>query len=183
MKKICILVILLISSLSFGLTFKDGKQVDGSSQKATNMQTSKNEGEVRSFKPFDCSKLETEYLRINNRNDCIIIQELSNKYEIKSLNNIYSCNKPIICFSNKMKETDNQIKFFLNNKMYNNKYVLKKTNEGKKIIKSLFNKLNTNPKKYIRNDLLKTGIKERVIADFIAGMTDRFAINLNRNFK
>ena len=106
-----------------------------------------------------------------------------NKYEIKSLNNIYSCNKPIICFSNKMKETDNQIKFFLNDKMYNNKYVLKKTNEGKKIIKSLFNKLNTNPKKYIRNDLLKTGIKERVIADFIAGMTDRFAINLNRNFK
>ena len=106
-----------------------------------------------------------------------------NKYEIKSLNNIYSCNKPIICFSTKMKEADSQIKFFLNDKMYNNKYVLKKTNEGKKIIKSLFNKLNKNPKKYIRNDLLKTGIKERVIADFIAGMTDRFAINLNRNFK
>ena len=106
-----------------------------------------------------------------------------NKYEIKSLNNIYSCNKPIICFSTKMKEADSQIKFFLNDKMYNNKYVLKKTNEGKKIIKNLFNKLNKNPKKYIRNDLLKTGIKERVIADFIAGMTDRFAINLNRNFK
>jgi len=106
-----------------------------------------------------------------------------NKYEIKSLNNIYSCNKPIICFSNQMKEADSQIKFFLNDKMYNNKYVLKKTNEGKKIIKNLFNKLNKNPKKYIRNDLLKTGIKERVIADFIAGMTDRFAINLNRNFK
>ena len=88
MKKIYILVILLFSSLSFGLTFKDGKQVDGSqsndtSQKATNMQTSKNEGEVKSFKPFDCSKLETEYLRINNRNDCIIIQELSNADEIK----------------------------------------------------------------------------------------------------
>ena len=68
MKKIYILVILLFSSLSFGLTFKDGKQVDGSqsndtSQKATNMQTSKNEGEVKSFNPFDCSKLETEYLR------------------------------------------------------------------------------------------------------------------------
>ena len=106
-----------------------------------------------------------------------------NKYEIKSLNNIYSCNNPIICFSNKMKEADSQIKFFLNDKMYNNKYVLKKTNEGKKIIKNLFNKLNKNPKKYIRKDLLKTGIKERVIADFIAGMTDRFAINLNRNFK
>ena len=89
MKKIYILVILLFSSLSFGLTFKDGKQVDDSQsndslQKETNMQTNKNEAEVKSFKPFDCSKLETEHLRINNRNDCIIIQELSNKYEIKS---------------------------------------------------------------------------------------------------
>ena len=106
-----------------------------------------------------------------------------NKYQIKSLNNIYGCNKPIICFSNKMKEADSQIKFFLNDNMYNNKYVLKKTNEGQKIIKNLFNKLNKNPKKYIRNDLLKTGIKKRVIADFIAGMTDRFAINLNRSFE
>jgi len=106
-----------------------------------------------------------------------------NKYEIKSLNNIYSCNKPIVCFSSKMKEVDRQIKFFLNHNMYNNKYVLKKTNEGKKIIKNLFNNLNKNPKKYIRNNLLKNGIKERVIADFIAGMTDRFAINLNRNFE
>ena len=106
-----------------------------------------------------------------------------NKYEIKSLNNIYSCNKPIICFFTKLKEAERKIKLFLNYNMYNNKYVLKKTNEGKKIIKNLFNKLNKNPKKYIRNDLLKTGIKERVIADFIAGMTDRLAINLNRNFK
>ncbi len=106
-----------------------------------------------------------------------------NKYKIKSLNNIYICNKPIVCFSSKMKEIDSQIKFFLSHNMYNNKYILKKTNEGKKIIKNLFNSLKKNPKKYIRNDLFKTGIKERVIADFIAGMTDRFAINLNRNFE
>ena len=106
-----------------------------------------------------------------------------NKYKIKSLNNIYNCNKPIVCFSNKMKEADIQIKVFLKNYMYNNKYVLEKTNKGKRIIKNLFNNLNKNPKKYIRNDLLKTGIKQRVIADFIAGMTDRFAINLNRNFE
>ena len=106
-----------------------------------------------------------------------------NKYKIKSLNNIYICNKPIVCFSSKMQEVDRQIKYFLNHNMYNNKYVLQKANEGKEIIKNLFNNLNKNPKKYIRNDLLKTCIKERAIADFIAGMTDRFAINLNRNFK
>ena len=111
------------------------------------------------------------------------IKKNINKHKIKSLNNIYICNKPIVCFSSKMQETDSQIKLFLNHNMYNNKYVLKKTDEGKKIIKNLFNNLNKNPKKYIRNELLKTDVKERVIADFIAGMTDRFAINLNRNFE
>jgi dGTPase len=106
-----------------------------------------------------------------------------NKYKIKSLNNIYICDKPIVCFSSKMLEIDKEIKFFLYHNMYNNKYVLKKTSKGKKTIKNLFNNLNKNPKKYIKNDLLKTAIKERIVSDFIAGMTDRFAINLNRNLK
>ena len=44
-------------------------------------------------------------------------------------------------------------------------------------------KINYNPKKYIRNDLLNTNTKERVVSDFIAGMTDRFAINLSRRFE
>jgi len=38
----------------------------------------------KTFKPFDCNKLQTEFLRINKRNDCLIIQELSNKYEVKT---------------------------------------------------------------------------------------------------
>ena len=38
----------------------------------------------KTFKPFDCNKLQTEFLRINKRNDCLIIQELSNEYEVKS---------------------------------------------------------------------------------------------------
>ena len=40
--------------------------------------------ESKDFKPFNCNKLETEFLRINKRNDCLIIQELSNEYEVKS---------------------------------------------------------------------------------------------------
>ena len=40
-----------------------------------------------------------------------------------------------------------------------------------------------NPKKYINNELLKNEKKERVVADFIAGMTDRYAINLHKKIK
>ena len=38
----------------------------------------------KNFIPFNCNKLETEFLRVNKRNDCLIVQELSNEYEVKS---------------------------------------------------------------------------------------------------
>ena len=37
-----------------------------------------------SFKPFDCKKLKTKFLRVNKQNNCLIIQELSDEYEVKS---------------------------------------------------------------------------------------------------
>jgi len=82
-----------------------------------------------------------------------------------------------------MKIIDIDIKKFLNDKMYNNKLVLANTNKGKKIIKNLFNYLIKKPKRFINYNLFKDENKERVIADFIAGMTDRFAINLHNKIK
>jgi dGTPase len=67
--------------------------------------------------------------------------------------------------------------------MYNHKKVIKNTNKGKKILNELFKCLCKNPKKYISKDLFKNQTKERVIADFIAGMTDRYAINLYKKIK
>ena len=56
-------------------------------------------------------------------------------------------------------------------------------NKGRKIIKDLFKHLLKNPKKHINKYLLKHEPKERLISDFIAGMTDRFAINLYNKSK
>ena len=39
------------------------------------------------------------------------------------------------------------------------------------------------PKKNITNESLKNENKERAVADFIAGMTDRYAINLYKKIK
>ena len=66
--------------------------------------------------------------------------------------------------------------------MYNNKNVLGKNNKGKLILKSLFNKIKQNPRKYIPKEELSMD-KYRAISDFISGMTDRYAINLNNNIK
>ena len=101
----------------------------------------------------------------------------------KSINDIYKNNKEIVHFSQKIKEFDNQVKDFLSKKMYNNKKVLVNTNKGKLITRDLFKYLLNNVKKYISNELLKNEKKERLIADFIAGMTDRYAINLYNEIK
>ena len=88
----------------------------------------------------------------------------------------------MVDFSDKIKNSENEIRFFLKTKMYNNKNVLAKNNKGKSIIKKLFNKIKLNPKKFIAKEQLKKN-KYRAISDFISGMTDRYAINLNKNFK
>jgi len=101
----------------------------------------------------------------------------------QSISDIYKENRLIVDFSDKMKKIDMQIKSFLKKNMYNHKNVIVNTNKGKKIIKDLFIYLLENPKKYISMKLIKFGSKERIIADFIAGMTDRFAINLHKKIK
>tara|TARA_Y100000590_G_scaffold350076_1_gene401814 strand:+ start:356 stop:1501 length:1146 start_codon:yes stop_codon:yes gene_type:complete len=101
----------------------------------------------------------------------------------KTINSIYNQDHLIVDFSDKMKKIDNQIKDFLKSNMYNHKDVLVNTNKGKKIIYDLFKYLIKNPKKYINRRQLVNENKERVIADFIAGMTDRYAINLHKKIK
>ena len=102
--------------------------------------------------------------------------------KIKSINDIYSCNDKLVCFSNRFTKIEGEIKYFLRTRMYNNKKVLNKNNEGKKIIKKLFDIFNLNPKKYLKSNQLKLN-KQRDVADFISGMTDRYAINLYNKIK
>ena len=97
--------------------------------------------------------------------------------------NLFHLNKTkIVCFSQKLIQIENEIKSFLKEKMYKNKYVLKKNENGKKIIKKLFKFIEKNPSKFIEKNELKND-KYRAIADYIAGMTDRYAINLYKKLK
>ena len=105
------------------------------------------------------------------------------KKKPQSINDIYKQDHLIVDFSDKMKSIDKQIKDFLKRNMYNHKKVVVNTNRGKRIINDLFKYLSKNPRKHISKDLFKREQKERVIADFIAGMTDRYAINLHKQIK
>ena len=105
------------------------------------------------------------------------------KINPQSINDIYKQDTMIVDFSDKMKKIDKRIKYFLKHNMYNHKKVIVNTNRGKRIIKDLFKYISKNPRKHISNELFKNELKERVIADFIAGMTDRYAINMHKKIK
>ena len=122
---------------------------------------------------------------INEMVKDIIINTKKNikKNNVKTIKDVYKSKYPIVCFSNEMSQFDTCIKNFLKINMYFHKSVKHKTDFGKKIIKTLFLMIKKNPDKYINLKQIKKHNKERTISDFIAGMTDRFAINLYEKSK
>ncbi len=105
------------------------------------------------------------------------------KNKINNIKDVYKSEHPIVCFSKKMSSFDLNIKEFLKKNMYLHKSVIHKTNLGKKIIKYLFFKIKKNPGKYFNLKKIKKKDIDRIISDFIAGMTDRFAIDLYKKLK
>ena len=103
--------------------------------------------------------------------------------KIKNLNDIYKTKYPIVRFSSKMKKFDKKVKSFLRKRMYFHKNVKKNTEQGKKIINKLFYSIKKNPSKYINVSKYDNSNIVRSICDFIAGMTDRYAINLYKKIK
>ena len=104
-------------------------------------------------------------------------------HKIKNLNDIYKTKNQLVNFSEKMQIFDKKIKNFLKQKMYFHKKVNSKTNYGRKIIKILFAQIKKDPKKYINIKKYSNSNIERIICDYIAGMTDRYAINLYNQIK
>ena len=105
------------------------------------------------------------------------------KKKISSIKDIYECKNLLVSFSKEMELFNISIKSFLKERMYFSKNVLKKTNNGKKIIKELFLKIRKKPSKFIKKSVYQKNNIERNICDFIAGMTDRYAINLFNSLK
>ena len=113
----------------------------------------------------------------------ITTQKNIKKRNINNLNDVLNSRYPVVTFSNKMRKFDKRIKSFLRKNMYYNKNVKSNTNYGKKIIRKLFLSIKKNPSKYINVSKYDKSNIARSICDFIAGMTDRYAINLYNKIK
>ena len=105
------------------------------------------------------------------------------KNKINNFSDVLKSKYPLVTFSKKMSKFDKKIKIFLRRKMYYHKKVRFNTDTGKKIIKKLFLSIKKNPRSYLNVSKYDKSNIARSICDYIAGMTDRYAINLYNKIK
>lgn len=90
---------------------------------------------------------------------------------------------PVIAFSRTGEEADRQIKAFLTPRMYREERVMRIMTDAETIVRDLFAHFLAYPKDMEAERLASDeAALVRQIADFIAGMTDRFAIEAHRRY-
>ena len=100
---------------------------------------------------------------------------------IVTTQDVKNCSKVVVGFSNEVKRLNIELKKFLYANLYKHPDVMQMTNQANLVIKDLFSSYISDikllPNDYYQYNLKKinSGFKERVICDYIAGMTDRFA--------
>ena len=114
---------------------------------------------------------------ISNSQKLIIQFDPSSVEEVRSI-------PPLIKFSTDIFESKQEIKTYLRKSLYEHKRVADMTNNAKSIIKVLFDYFMDDPKGIPENFTKDTRDDfPRIVSDYIAGMTDRFAIKLHSNIK
>ena len=87
MLKTLIILLLLVPSLSWGLTFKDGKQVDGSSSSSTMLKNGKS---GKSYETIDWGTTEVHGRDIKKewsqdvQNDFTRVSDFSHRFELRA---------------------------------------------------------------------------------------------------
>jgi len=87
--------------------------------------------------------------------------------------------EPLICFSPEMRSESQALKRFLFDNLYRHPQVVATTDNAQIVVRDLFQAYLSDPKAmkpgYAARAAAAPEQRERVVADFIAGMTDRFA--------
>jgi len=103
-------------------------------------------------------------------------------YSPEHVSDVRECGGTIVSFSESMKEKEKGIKTFLFDKMYRSPNVMRMRDGAEIIITDLFD-VYLNETSDMPNGLTRMGMKNksndrpRIVADFIAGMTDSYAIS------
>ena len=113
-------------------------------------------------------------------------KRLIEDYNLKDVNAVREFRQSLIKMSKISEEKHNNLKRILRKELYEHEQVKRMTLQAKKTIQTLFDTYMKNPE-FLTNKLhekIKTNIKSkyekknaRIVADYIAGMTDRFALS------
>ena len=101
---------------------------------------------------------------------------------IKSVNDVQKLAFNIVTFSEDMYRRNRQLKDFLFSKLYRHYRVVRMAQKADRIITDLFNAYHAEPEilpHHIQERINPLGL-EQTLCDYIAGMTDRFAIEEHR---
>src|SRR4030067_645551 len=100
------------------------------------------------------------------------------KFGIKTIEDIRTAPENILTFSEPMKKLNAQLKSCLWNNMYHHYRVIRMSDKAKRILKELFETYSKNTEQLppSTKDKLKHTGRMQVVCDYIAGMTDRFAL-------
>lgn len=107
------------------------------------------------------------------------------KAGISSVEDIYGHDGQLAQFSDKVSSMAVQLKDYLYTHFYSAKEVMKYNNKGKKVITGLFRVLHEKPEDLPEKYRAQLDHEERhiVVKDYIAGMTDSYAMELYKNLK
>ncbi len=143
--------------------------------------------EVRAQYPnLSETKLVHESVRrlINRMVTDVITQTMKNisDAQVENADDVRKLGKPLIAFSPAMQEANAQLKDFLMKNMYRHYKVNRMASKAKRVVKDLFNFFLNEPDCLptawrAQVNAPRTPITALVVADFIAGMTDRFALD------
>ncbi len=88
---------------------------------------------------------------------------------------------PLVAFSDGMRSEQRELKRFLNENLYRHFQVLRMTNKARRIVSELFAALTSDPRLLPpQYRMMAREDSPRAVADYIAGMTDRYAIREHR---
>jgi len=107
------------------------------------------------------------------------IRRTIQKEGIKTLEDIRKAPRMLVSFSDEVADKHRELKTYLYKNMYNHFRVNRMKNKARRILEALFKAYQEDPSllpSHFQNRIPHDG-KERVICDYVAGMTDRFAID------
>ena len=103
----------------------------------------------------------------------------------KSVADIRALGRPVVAFSERMAETDRTVKKFLYGRMYEHWHLNRSHSKARRVVMDLFGLLFAEPNCLPppwreRAEAAERAARARIVADYIAGMTDRYALDEHR---